>query len=116
MAKESDHASFGRLGRDARGGAMQTATKFSTRDAAGTPLVSPLAYTATVLTLTVPDDAVQLVLSPTTDLRVSEDSVMSRYDVIVAGAKEALPVALMTSVYIRRNTADGSLRFRFVRV
>ena len=116
MAKSDDGARFGLLGRDNRGTPIQTACRFATQDASATPKTSPLAYSSSVITVTVPDNAVQLVVSPTTDLRVSDDPTMTRYDVIPAGAREALAVALMASVYVRRDSADGSLRFRFVAV
>jgi hypothetical protein len=113
MPKEPTYARFGQLARDGRGNPLQTAAKFVTADTATTPRVSPLAYSNTILTITVPDAAVQVILAPTTALRVSEDPTMVHYDVIAAGAKEALPVALMQSVYIRRDTADGTVCFRF---
>ena len=93
--------------------AIVSTSRFVTQDAAGSPLVSPLAYTGSVTTLAVPVDAVQLILAPTTDLRISEDSGAARYDLVAAGSKEAFPVAGMSAVYIRRDSADGSLRFRF---
>src|SRR5882757_484085 len=107
---------YGFLGVDSNGVPLQTPTKFVTQDVSGTPKNSPLAYSSSVVTLTVPDDAVQLILSPTTDLRVSDDVAMARYDVVVAGSKEAFSVGSMASVYIVRDTADGSVRFRFVKV
>lgn len=116
MAKTTYQAGFGPLAWESTGAQMQTATKFATQDATGTPQTSPLAYSSSVITLVVPDDAVQLVVAPTTDLRVSEESSAARYDVVTGGAKEAFPVALMQNVYIRRDTADGTVRFRFAKV
>jgi hypothetical protein len=116
MTKTDITRRFGRLGREARGDALQTATTFVTQDAGTTPKVSPLLYSSSVITIAVPDDAVQLVLSPSTDLRVSEDPSIAHYDVVTAGSKEALPVVLMQTVYIQRDTVDGTLFFRFARV
>jgi hypothetical protein len=64
----------------------------------------------------VPDAAIQIILSPTTDLRVSEDVAMARYDIISAGAKEAFSVALMSNVYIKQDSVAGTVRFRFASV
>jgi hypothetical protein len=107
---------FGNLAWASESIPLQTATTFVTQDASTTPKVSPLAYSSAVVIIGVPDAAIQLILCPSTDLRVSEDAAMSHYDVITAGAKEALAVALMTSVYIRRDSADGTVRFRFAQV
>lgn len=116
MAKTPDGTRFGMLGRDARGVPVQTACGFATHDAGSTPKTSPLAYSSSVITLVVPDSAVQLVLSPSTGLRISDDPTVTTYDVIGAGSKEAIPVALMQNVYIRRDTTDGTVTFRFVGV
>lgn len=116
MAKEPQWSRFGRLGREARGDSIQTATLFVTRDASGTPKNSPQPYSSTVIALVIPDDAVHLILSPTTDLRISEDPAMVSFDVILAGAKESLPVTLMSTVYLRRDAVDGVVYFRFAKV
>jgi hypothetical protein len=108
---------FGSTARDSSGVALQTATQFVTQDSAASPLTSPLTYTGTtIITITIPDPAIQMILSPSTDLRVSEDPAMVHYDIIAAGAKEAFAVALMPKAYIRRDTADGTVRFRFAEV
>lgn len=104
------------LVRDANGSALQTAARFTTQDISGTPKVSPLAYSSSVITIAVPDGALQFIVSPTTDMRISNDVTMTTYDLIAAGAKEALPVALMSSVYIKRDAVDGTVRFRFAEV
>jgi hypothetical protein len=104
------------VARDSSGIPIQTATSFVTQDASGTPKLSPLAYSSSVITIAVAVDAAQLILSPSTDLRVSEDPAMARYDIISAGAKEALAVMVMPNVYIKRDAADGVVRFRFAKV
>lgn len=112
----ASNTGFGPLARDGHGGSLQTATKFGTQDASDPPKTSPLPYTSVIITLVMPADAVQLILAPTTDLRVSDDPAMGRYDLVTAGSKEAFPVALLTNVYLRRNTIDGAVHFRFARV
>jgi hypothetical protein len=114
MAKA--YKGFGNVAWAAEGIPLQTATTFVTQDAAGTPKTSPLAYSSSVITIAIPDTAIQLILCPTTDLRVSEDVAMARYDIILAGAKEVFAVALMTNVYIKRDTVDGTVKFRFAQV
>lgn len=116
MAKFPVYSNFGQLPRDSGGDVIPSATKFVTQDATGSPQISPLAYSSSVITLVVPDDALQLILAPTTDLRVSEDVAMGRYDVVTAGSKEAFAVALMQNVYIKRDAVDGTVRFRFAKV
>lgn len=92
------------------------ANNFTTQDATGTPQTSPLSYSNSVITIAVPEDAAEMVLFPTTDLRVSEIVAASRYDVIQANTKEIVACANMDSIYIVRDSADGSLRFRFLHV
>jgi hypothetical protein len=73
VAKNHPNDQFGILARDGRGVPMQFATGFTTRDASATPINSPLAYLTTTITLVVPDNAVQLILTPSTAFRVSDD-------------------------------------------
>lgn len=107
---------FGSLGRDNNGTAIQTATSFVTQDGTATPKVSPLAYDTTVTALVAPAGAVQLILAPSSDLRVSEDSAVGRYYRIPGGSAEALPVAPGRQVYVRQDIAGGTVSFRFALV
>lgn len=116
MAKQVALSVIGLLPRDHGGASIQTAGTFRTDDSSTTPKSSPLGYSATIIVLVVPDDAVQLVLKPSTDLRVSEQASMSRYYVVTAGSAEAFAVALQQNVYIRRDSADGTVSFRFAEV
>jgi hypothetical protein len=95
---------------------MQAATGFVTRDGTATPLNSPLAYLTTTLSLTVPDNAVRLVLTPSTALRISDDPGMARYYVVPAGVEASFDVTLMSSVYILRDAVSGTLNFQFATV
>lgn len=88
---------------------------FETTDATGTPQTSPLAYSgATVYNLVVPQGAIQLTLMPTTDLRVSELSDVSKYDLIKANTKEIIDCASMANIYLKEDSADGSVYFKFI--
>lgn len=115
MAKAGTELDFGQLARDPSDVPIQFPTKFSTLDGAGTKL-SPLAYAAVVLTLVVPNDAVWMSISPTTDLRVSEDSTMSHYDIVPSGGRDIFYVALLANIYIVQDSVTGIARFRFARV
>lgn len=100
------------LVRDGSTGAIQIGSTFQTNDATGTPLVSPLTYTTGVTTLIIPDNAVEIILAPSTNLRVSELQSMAQYYVIPSGQAEALGVSKQTNVYIQGDSAGGILSFR----
>lgn len=106
-------SSLASLVRDTNKEPVQIGSSFITNDASASPKVSPLAYSSSVITLAVPDGAVELILFPSTDLRVSEVVGMAQYDVIASASKEAIGCARMTNIYITRDSADGSLRFRW---
>jgi len=99
--------------RDLQGNAVQIGSTFSTQDESGTPKTSPLSYSSTEIEIVIPQRAVEMILSPTSDLRISEVTGMARYDIIQGGTKEALCVAKLDSLFIKRDAADGTLRFRF---
>jgi len=116
MSKNSGVFITANLPVDASRRAIQVANSFSTADATASPKTSPLAYSSSIITLTVPDRAVQVVLKPSTALRVSESSSATTYDVIAANATETFPCAGMQSIYIVRDSADGTLNFKFLSV
>lgn len=92
---------------------MQTCAQFVTADATASAKTSPLAYSSSVITITVPVNAVEWIVYPTTDMRISEVVGMAQYDVVAAGTKEVIPCVGATYLYIIRDASDGSLRFRF---
>ena len=116
MAKAGTEIDFGSLARDPTNYPLPFATKFGTKDSSGTPKLSPLNYSSSIITLVVPNDAVWFSVSPTTDLRVSEDPAMASYDVVPTAGRESFYVALMANVYIVWDSADGIARFKFMRV
>ena len=107
---------FGALRKDSNHESIPFGGAFVTQDATGTPKTSPLAYSSSVITLTVPANAVKLVVLPTTDMRISDVSNAATYDVVPANTRETYDVANMSAVYIVRDASDGSLRFRFITV
>lgn len=77
---------------------------------------SPESLTGSIQAIPVPTGAVEFIVNPiTNNLKVSEDSTMSHYDVVVKDTKEAIPCARMTSIYIQGTAADV-INFRFTRV
>ena len=104
---------FTELPLDDRGQPIQIGKEFTTQDASGTVQPSPLSYTTGQAVITIPDRAVEFIVAPTTDLRVSEVAGMARYDIVQAGTKEVFPCAFMESIFIKANATAGTLRFRF---
>ena len=58
------------LQQDSAGNNVQVTAKFICQDGSDTPKTSPLVFTTSGLTLVVPDDAYELVATPTNDLFV----------------------------------------------
>lgn len=115
MAK-SNLTAAGALYRDGHNSAVQVAGTFTTRDVTGTPLASPLAYSTTEIPLLVPEEAIRVLLYASTALRVSEVTGMARYFVLPATTLWRLDVARMTTVFVKRDSADGTLQFMFEHV
>jgi hypothetical protein len=96
---------------------MQTANAFVTEDAtAPTPISSPLPYLTTIIALVVPGNAVRLIMTPSTTLRVSEDPEMNRYCLVASGTQTSFDVAALKNVYIMGYASPGVLNFRFATV
>lgn len=73
---------------------------FQTRDATGTPLVSPLTV-ATTQTLVVPVNAVRFTIVSTTNaISISEDSTFSTLFTIPASTIYTIDCANMTNIYL----------------
>lgn len=106
---------FGLLSIDGQTIPIEVGNYFQTADATGTPQTSPLAYSGTtVYNLVVPTGAIQVTFLPTTDLRFSELSDVSKYDLIKANTKEIIDCASMANIYVKEDSADGSLYFKFI--
>lgn len=114
MAKNVGRSSFGHLSRDRNQIPIQTANSFVVQDATAVPQVSPLAYSGTgIYNLVVPDGAIELVFTATTDVRVGPGSGLVSYFLVKANVITTLGVASMQNVYVQRDASDGSLNFRF---
>jgi hypothetical protein len=92
---------------------MQTANAFTTQDAAEPKNNSPLAYGPATVTLAVPANALRLILAPSTTLKVSEDSELSRYYLVPSGTQAEFDVASLENVFIQQYATPGTVNFRF---
>lgn len=101
------------LARDQDRVPVQIGSSFQTNDASAVAKTSPLAYSSTEIAITVPDRAVEFIVNPSTAMRVYETASATQYDVVAAGAKEAISCARMSTIYIKRDASDGTLNFRF---
>lgn len=111
MAKD-----FLRLQRDDNQVPMQAGIAFRTFDATGSAKNSPLAYSSVEIAIAIPTNAAEMILRPSTDLRVYEVTSSTSYYVIPAGVTHALGVAGMDTIFIVRDASDGTLNFYFLTV
>lgn len=95
---------------------IPTGTGFLTQDATATPKTSPLAYSNSVITIAIPSNAAEVVFLPSTALRVSNIVGMTTYYTQPASTEHVYCVSRMDSIYIVRDSADGTLNFYFVTV
>lgn len=116
MAKQSGGTPLKALARDTNQEAVQTGSSFVVADATGTPKTSPLAVSSSVITITVPDRAIEFIVNPSAAMRISSEVAMATYDVIAANTKESIPCARMQSIYVIRDSGDLTLNFRFTLV
>jgi hypothetical protein len=97
---------------------IPTGTGFETQDATGTPQKSPLTVSSSVITIAIPTDAAEMVVSVDQDCRLSEEATAAdRYYVIKANTAEVIGCSNIDTLYLLRNAAtDVALNFRFVLV
>jgi len=95
---------------------IPTGSGFVTADASNTPKLSPLAYSSTIIAISIPSNAAEVVFTPSTALRVSEVAGMTQYHTQTAGVTQAYCVGRMDTIYIVRDSADGVVSFYFVTV
>lgn len=113
MTKNTGISSLGPLVKDSNNHKVQIGSGFTVADVTTVPQTSPLSYTTGVVTIVVPDRAVEMILSPTTDLRISDTVGVATYDVIKANTKESIPCARQQNIYLQRDASNGTLNFRF---
>lgn len=99
--------------REASSIGVQAGGSFVVADVTGSPQTSPLSYTTGVITIVVPDNAIEMIVSPSTDIRVSDTAGVATYDIVRAGTKESIPCASMQNIYFQRDAASGTLLYRF---
>lgn len=83
-----------------------------TSDATGTPVNSPATVT-TGTTLTVPERAVQVVISSSAALRISELSDVSTYFVLQANGTITLDVTRLGLLYLKQDSGSCAVQFYF---
>jgi len=95
-------------------GLWHRANKISTTDGATSPISSPLSVTTTsTSTLTVPTNAVSLIISGSVALRISDDDDMTSYFVLPANTVLELDVADEDYIYVRADSSEGNCYFIF---
>lgn len=92
---------------------VQIGNAFVTADNSASVKNSPLTVSSSVLTIVPPDNAVEFIVNPSADMKISNDLTMTTYDVIASGTKESVPCAKMSAIYIVRSSGDLTLNFRF---
>jgi hypothetical protein len=98
---------IGRLVPDGNMKPLPFANSFVTQDATATPVGSPLAMTGSTQTLVVPDNAVEIVINPSTAVvQVSEDSSMSVYFTVPVDTSQSFPVVAQQHVYLKGTSSD----------
>jgi|TARA_Y100000310_G_C20699561_1_gene828481 hypothetical protein len=107
---------FGSLPREDNQNAIPVGRALETSDITGTPQVSPLAYTTGEINLAIPTNAVEIVMRPSTDIRVAEAASSTPYYVVSAGTTHIFPVGGLDNIYFIRDSANGTLNFYFVTV
>lgn len=101
------------LKRDASASAVQVGTSFITSDISDTPKGSPFTLTGGIDIFAVPEGCYEFIVNPVAhDLKISELSNVSTYDVVTATTKEAIGCARMTLIYVEGTMGD-TLNFRF---
>lgn len=104
---------FQNLAIDGNNKPIQVGGSFVTADATGTPVTSPLSLTTTaVFTIIVPAGATKVSVMSAADVKVSDVSDVSKYDLIKANTKETLDVANMDKFYVA-NASSGTNNFYF---
>ena len=96
---------------------VMTWSRFQTTDGSWTPKASPLAYTTSEVELKFPTNAVEVVLYASTDIRIKETSGGTSYYVLPANQVEVIQGAKLAeadgSIYFIRDSANGTVNFRF---
>jgi len=99
---------LGSLKKDENANAIQGGHSFVT-------VGSPLSYTLAESSITVPSNAISLVIEPSTNLRVSDVSGSS-YFTVPASTKDTFPVADMQTIYLKGDTVIGTASVRFITI
>lgn len=105
-----------RIPMDSNGYEVSTARGFTCTDASGTPKTSPYSATTTEASIVFPENAVELVITNTSqDLRIAPSSTgtASAYAIIPAGTGEVIQMGEGGAVYLKGDSATASVSFYF---
>lgn len=103
---------FGPLAKSANQSDIQVGSSFQTQDNTGTPQTSPLAYTTSLVTLVVPDNATQFIFTASTAINISELSTMARYYTQPINTPMTIDCSRLQNIYLQSGTG-GTLNFMF---
>jgi hypothetical protein len=101
------------LMKDADNLAIQKSTVFSSQDISGADIKSPYFYTTGVTGITVPVNALDIVLNSSQLMRISSRQDFASYDEIRANVRQTLPCSDVDVIYIRGATVGGTINFRW---
>lgn len=98
------------ISRDRNGEAIKTSCVFSTDNGV---ISSPSAISSSIVEVAIPDGALEIVLMPSEDIRISEKSDMSSYFIIPSYVMYTEWVAGLDSIFLVRDDIDSTLHFKF---
>jgi hypothetical protein len=104
----------GSMARDGNDRPIYFANQIQTSDASATPLTSPLTVGATILTLTVPTNAVSVTFYSTAGaVRISELPGVTTYFVLAASSQLTISCAKQSAFYLVEDSTSATLQFFF---
>lgn len=105
---------FENLPRSASHQVIQTANCTAMQDASDTPNKSPLAITTSITTIEIPENAAEIVLKSSVDIRIGVDADLSDgYYVAAANEGKTFGCASMDQIFVRGDSESGTLNFFF---
>lgn len=107
---------YSNLAVDASSKIVQTGGGILTIDASSSPQSSPLVISTSITTLTVPENAAEIVIEGDVVIRYSEDPTMTHYATLAASTKLAIGLGRSTNLYVRGDSGSGTLQFHFITV
>jgi len=109
---------FKGLKKDGNNALVHTGASFETKDASTVQQLSPLTYlgVGTIFELKIPSNAAEIILRPSTDLKISEDPTMASYWTCKADLPDGFGVTNMDTLYFEAVSSGGALEFTFITI